>query len=321
MQARVPWKYNSLFYVLRKLLRALCCLSRCLVLAQAKKMPQESRLCRQADRRAAGKRNAPGPGDEASQPVESGPRRGVGDTSGGDAKGGTDASAGLHNSAAADASRSAQMQAGVQSSGTREGGNFGLAAAAASASDGAQPAAGTQPCSEQRLPRDDNLRPAAAAPRAPANGVHAVTERGAGSGGEQPAGAVKAGGPGPGSPLVDAARTWGSAEGGPPAVRGARDSDAPHGQPSSQAGHRNGYVDSGSRKRAGRAPRALGCCCGRRSGDPAARPLHADANAPCARIIFICGLSARGRTEFYQARAHLWTCMDQSHVLGGQESV
>ena len=185
----------------------------------------------------------------------------------------------------------------MQSSGTREGDSAGRAAAAASASNGAQPAAGTQPCSERRLPRDTDPRPAAAAPRAPANGAHAVTERGA----------VKAGGPGPA--LVDAARTWGFAEGGDPATCGGHEGGAPRAQPSSQAGHRNGYVDRGSRKRAGRAPRALGCCCARRGDDPAARSLHADASAPCARIIFICGLSARGRTEFYQVRVPLWTCL------------
>ena len=285
-----------------------------------KDCPKRAYFCRQTDRCAAGKRNGPGPDEEASQPVENGPRSGVGgDASGEDARGGNDASAGLHNGAAADASQSAQTQAGVQSSGTWAGGSAGLAAAAASASVGAQPADLSQPCSEQRLPGNDNLRQAAAAPRAPANCVHAMAERGAGGGGEQrPAGAAKAGGPG--SPLVDAARTWGSAEGGHPATRGASDGGAPPGQPSSQARHRNGYVDSGSRKRAGRAPRALSCCCARRGDDPAARPLHADASAPCARIIFICGLSARGRTEFYQARPHLWTCLDQSRVLGGQES-
>ena len=245
-------------------------------------------------------RDGPGYDEEASRPVQGTPCSCVGGHTGDEsARCGTDASAGLQHGAAADAPR--QTPAGARNGDTCEGKSAGLPAAAASAWGAAQPAPGTPPCRKQRLPGDTDPRQAAMAPSAHANGVHAATERSDGRGKERRAGA--AGARGPGSPLVAAARTWGSAEGGDPATRGACGAGPPKEQPSSQAEHRNGYADSSSKKRAGRAVWALSCCCGRRGDDPAARPLHADASAPCARVIFICGLSARGRTEFYQVRA------------------
>lgn len=147
-----------------------------------------------------------------------------------------------------------------------------------------------------------------------------------------PAGVAAERGPaaeGADAPLVAAARLWGAAEcddgarssqlpdaAGTPGVAdgtfsGAKCGLAPGVANGVASGAVNGPGRGQARRRkrvrvASRCRRALACCCGRGDDGSAASPaaeFGAAPSEPCDKVIFICGLSARGRTEFYQVRS------------------